>query len=352
MNNYPFYGRRYDLEVLMPPNSEGEQEVIRVASDEFEPEALRVTFDVQTVWYEWIWYADIVVYNADRAFVEKMITTATTLTSSQTAKVPIEQGMVVKLSAGYQSPGKYGVIWEGPVFQALFERENVTDNKLTLHCALGLDGLYRSLVTATYGDSTVPTNQKDVLLKIAGSAFSTSFSANIKPQPLSRGKVVFGNRAKYFSQIAQDNNMQWFLDAHGLNLARIDDGDVSLKDPVKYVPFNPDSETPPDAIPGIIGVPRQTQYGVDVRLLLDPDVKASRPACQVNLDLTSIVQMKKQVGEYLNILDHGGNYAVYSARYIGDTRGAPWYTDVSGVTTVNGKLAMAALLAASLNSVQ
>jgi hypothetical protein len=367
LKQLPLYGRKYQIQVLMPPDSSGEQTVLTVADNSFEPEAMRVTFDIQSQFFQNIWYADVVIYNIDQAFETQMISGVTqgvVKDGDPAAGVPVQQGMKVIVSAGYQN-GNYGKIWEGDVFQALFERESVTDNKITLHCVIGLDLLYRGLVNISWGDSNTPVDQTSLLLKIAQSAFipiaqtntsSMAISKNISKQKSSRTDVIFGTPAEHFTQAAEENNMQWFMSPQGFNLARLDDASiVSTQPPLIYSPLQfpyPGAQPLPvdaDTIPGLIGTPVQTQDGADFRVLLNPNIHITFPAVTVQLNMTSVSQMKKQIGQPPYILDEGATYIVYAVRHIGDTRGNAWYTDVRGLLSVGGKMGMANTIKAILN---
>lgn len=371
LKQLPLYGRRYQIQVLLPPN-QGSQQVITLADSSFEPEALRVTFEVEMWWWHFVWYATIVAYNLDFNTATAILAGAgpqgggvsgfASPTNTPAGNIPVKQGMSCIISAGYdpKNGGNYGVIWNGPVFQAWIGRENVTDLKLVLHCILGLDPAYRAQISTPYA---ALTQQSNILQDIAKAAYQQSggggklnLSANFANKTLSRGKTVFGRPAKYFTQAAEDNNMQWFLDDKGITLARIDDSDLPVSPPIVYIPrpqpglnYNP----PANAIPGLIGTPVQTQDGVDCRVLLNPNIKIARPATQITLDMTSIQILKKTIGtslSQLGILDQTGTYIVCGLRHIGDTRGNNWYTDITGITSVGGRLAMARAFNAALNA--
>jgi hypothetical protein len=332
LSNLKLFGRRYSLKVYLP-TARDQQTVITLANNGFEPEALRITFDVQTVFFQTAWYATIDIYNLDRGTTTQLINAAGQTSSSNTT---IKQGMTVSLSAGYQN-GNYGEIFNGPVFQALFTRENVTDYKLTLHCMLWLDPMTRTSISSTVAAFT---NQATIIEQIAIKAFGAGAQVNISPNinstQLSRQKVIFGSASEFLDELANDNNMQYFLDSHGLNFARVDDN-LGVTSSAQAKVFT--SST------GLVGVPVQTQYGVAFRVLLDPTVKVQYPAQVVNIDNSQIVQLKKYQGDVPSVLDQSGNYIVFGARYIGDSRGRSWYTEIDGLTSVNGKMAAAQYLA-------
>jgi hypothetical protein len=94
---------------------------------------------------------------------------------------------------------------------------------------------------------------------------------------------------------------------------------------------------------GIIGTPQQTQDGVTFRVLLDPRLSVQRPPMQVNIANASIRQITTDPRDsYKPILDHDGLYIVMGLQYVGDNRGNDWFTQIVGVTSVGGRMAMIA----------
>lgn len=325
LKQLPLYGRKYQLLIKFPPDAAGNQTILTVTDSSFEPEALRITFDVYTPAWQNFWYADIAIYNLDESKTLQLIGNNTQ------GPTGVKQGMEVVLSAGYQN-GNYGIIWDGFVMQPMWDRENVTDFKVTLHCVLGLDELTRNFINNTYANVSqlglISQMARDCFhpISIAPGALSTTVNAT----PLPRGKTLFGNPKRYFNWIASDNNMQGWLDAKGFKLADLsNDLDISKDDVIVFTPMT-----------GLVGTPIQTQYGADFRLLLDPRIQAKKPLMQVKLDNTVIRQQKKEIGVLPGLLDQDGQYIVQAVRYIGDTRGPDWYTEVTGITSLNGKAAL------------
>lgn len=339
LKNLPLFGRYYSLQVKFPPNDNGEQTVLTLTDSSFEPEALRITFDVYTPAWEAWWHADISIYNVDQVTATQIIGGG----GSATTPSGIKQGMEVILSAGYLN-GNQGVIFDGFVFQPLWDRENVTDFKITLRCVVGLTADLYNSINQNYAAGLT---QNQLVQKMASDcyrpiAISGDQITSLPDRPLKRGITVVGNPRKHLSFIAQDNNAQTWISASGLTMANINSDLASTADAIVYTP-----ET------GIVGTPQQTQYGVNLRLLLDPRVKAQKPFMLVAIDNTVIQQQKKQLGVLPGLLDQNGQYAVLGVRHIGDTRGNEWYTEVQGVTTVNGKLAgFVAVGAAAIPSYQ
>jgi hypothetical protein len=350
----PLYGRKWEVVVTQlvskplpvgvvgPPQSVPSP-ILSVSDNGGDPAALRVTFDIYTpAIHAVFWYADICLYNLDQVTTDQLL-------GQQS------QGLTVTVSAGYQN-GNYGVIWSGTVFQAFFERENVVDYKLTLHCVL-------SLPTPTDENNIGQTfdaftSQNQIVQGIAKMAFTpVVYVSPLKTTKLSRAKTVFGNPAKYLTQIAEDNNIQWWLDSKGLTMGgpSKEDTIVSTANPLVFSPPNyslngAGPSVSPDA-GVIIGTPQQTMYGVMFRVLLDPRVQVQVPYIKVKIDNTQLRYLKRQVGQYVGLLDKDGEYIVAAVRFTGDTRGQDWYADIHGFTVIGNQISIlqAEAAAASLN---
>jgi hypothetical protein len=348
----PLYGRMWDLQVTLPNGGT----VFHISNSTNSNSALRVKFDVRTVFYQVAWWAEIDVYNLDATTTQSLIASAGTppeqVDFGQGVVALIAQNMICQLKAGYQQPGKFGTIWSGPVFQALFEREQAIDFKITLRCLLWLDPLTRTSVNTAFG---AYTTQTALIQQLAAQAFTgyskPQISLNLPPNGQSRGGVLFGGARGFLDDIAVDNNMQWYFGPKGLVVGSPDDNIAVNATPVTFSPPPlPAANTAGPPVPlgangVIIGTPQQTQYGVRFTALLDPTVVVDYPAMQVKIDNSQIVLLKKQQGELPGFLDQSGTYIAVGVRYVGDTRGLPWYVEIDGLTSVNGKLAMLQYLA-------
>jgi hypothetical protein len=315
----PLFGRKYQLQIIPSNGSAGN--AYTLTDSAWEPEALRLTFDVYTSWWSTPWYADISIYNLNEA------------TSSQLFN-QVQQGMEVILSAGYLN-GKYGVIWDGFVLQPLWERENQIDFKLTLHCINWLGAVSSNYINKSWAAGA---QQQQIVADIAANSYHPigvgQITQTLNNKTLPRSKTAFGNPGKFLSETARDNNLQWWLGKKGLlNFTGLS-GTAAQSTPIdttNAVVYTPSS--------GIVGTPRQTQLGVDLRVLLDPTVEVKIPCMCVNIQNTQIQQLLYQVGQYPGLLNKDGTYAVIGASYRGDTRGQEWYTDVTGWFLASAQLA-------------
>ena len=316
------YGRKYQLQVFLPPapGANPTQDVLTVSDSDFEPEALKITFDIFTPCFSNYWYADIDIYNFDSVTTSRIIAAGSNVT----------QGMVVILKAGYQN-GLFDVIWQGPVFQPIFSRDNVVDFKITLRCILSLESVLTGKpLSVQYGANF---NQTETILAMLNSigVGSDYLSPNLSSKKYSRGDSLFGSPDKVLREFAEDNNMVWFLGKRGINLGALNDGQASTSTTASGIKYSPST--------GLVFSPQQTQAGVDFTVLLDPRVRAQIPLMVVALDKVVIQQFKRSIGEQVLPLDQDGTYVVGAVHHRGDSRGGPWYTEITGYEKTGSALA-------------
>ena len=329
----PLWGQAWKLVVTYATSGGAPQQVV-LGSSAWEPEALRVTFDVlQAMNSSPFWYADISVYNL----------------TTQEAQSALLNATWVELSAGFQSgPNRSSVIWSGPVFQTIYTRENVVDQKVTLHCVANpfvMDsivsfsvGPYRTqaqlvaqmaseidLPPLSYGQGTV------------GAQAAQRMTATQYP----RGNTVFGKTSKYFAQIADSNFLQSWHDGQQAYISEVDNGKRSPD--LIYAPAFPPGYSlqalglPPGTTTSIVGTPAQIPQGVVFTVLLDPRIKVGLPPLLTQLVRTQITQQvytpTPQGGTPVTAYNSNLLFFVTQVRHTGDTRGNEWHTEVTGFST-------------------
>lgn len=317
----PLFGRKWDLTIT---TQSGDQ--IEVSSSAWEPEALRVSFDIQQVAYASLWFAEISIWNL----------------SSSTANIVVGQGDTVTLSAGYQAGQNYGEIFSGKILQPLFEKVDVVDYKITLHCVIGLQDIISSIVNFAQGPQSTQGDCVRAICKNAKPAIPLQYvSPTLDSKRLVAPKVFAGAPSRYFDQIARDNNMLWFRGPNGVYIGP-PQANSGSPDITYSAPLAPGSTAQPDTTISysIIGTPQQTQQGVNFRVLLDSRLMVQLPAMQVKIDNTSVRQLPVYPGSFPPVLSQDGIYVVSGVRHIGDSRGNEWYSEITGFTSVAGKLAL------------
>jgi hypothetical protein len=365
VSSTPYFGRAWKIEVI---TSSGV--VLTTGSQSFstEDESLKVIFDTYATTTRAFFYANISIYNLNQSIQQGLVDTLTG--QPWTGNDVIQQANVVTLFAGYQSNFAgvslpYGMtaqgfqpiantsgaatptqsaslIFAGQVFQPLWERMNVTDYKVTLHCLIGLVELSQNFV-AFAQQVTAQNNQVQILQKIAAQStngikvdsIDDLQSSQVATTPFPRGRVVWGRPGDYLDTIASSNYQLFYLGPNGINVRNLEPpsgqtiADFTFGPPwPPNVPFNP--QNPSQYTPTIIGTPQQTQDGVVFRVLMDSRVKLGST---VALDFSGIKQLPQYplTGQLPSILSADGTYVVCAIRHVGDTRGDDWYTEITAV---------------------
>jgi hypothetical protein len=333
----PFFGRSYTLEI-QPAQGPSAGQTLVVTSDEFEPNALRISFDVNQLAFKSFWFAEITIWNCDGV-----------ITSGPSAGVNlyqavIQEGDTVTLKAGYQADGEPKVIWSGPLYYVIKDRPEVTDHRLVLNCLLS-----RALANNNFVNSISPalSRQYEQALQIAQES-QTPFTidsphlAALTDQS-DYAHSFFGNPQTFLTYLAEQANLLSWFDSHGIWHT-----DDSLNQPIgklvaTYGPASP-LEGPPRNLPdgttlSLIGQPQQIDQGVEFRVLLDNRIQIARPLPAVAVQLAAVRQtaLAYPLPSITQLaLATAANSrqlvqcAVIGVRFIGDTRGNPWYTEISG----------------------
>lgn len=345
----PFFGRAYAL-VITPQKGPSAGNEIVVSSDQFEPEALRFTFELTQLAFSAFWDAQIEIYNCDGP-----------ISSGPSAGVNlfeavIQEGDLVRVCAGYQAdypaPNAPPVIWEGQVFYTIKDRLDVTDQRLTLHCLMS-----RALTTQNFINETLPA----LSTQFSQAQFIAQKSLNpiglntsqVQPilgtsQQLPRAKTFFGNPHPYLHNLAkQSSALSWF-DSKTWNAATLSASPLGEL-AATYAPLQPGGGAPArvnGVTLSLIGTPQQTQLGVTFRVLLDPNVQVTAPIAQIKLASEFVRQAPMEYplpkGGLILPLSANGQYAVIGVRFIGDTRGNSWYSEITAVSQIKSAIQLIA----------
>lgn len=156
--------------------------------------------------------------------------------------------------------------------------------------------------------------------QVIGEGYLPEFGTNNLP----RGKVHFGMCRDELRQIARANNCTW----------NVQDGNVTFIPVNGYIPGEAVLITPAT---GLIGTPEQTQNGLSITVLLNPNIKIGQ---LIQLDSKAINQLR--FGTDINAIKNNlflketaaklnadGLYYVMRADHTGDSRGTTWYTNLT-----------------------
>jgi hypothetical protein len=306
--NNAYYGRKWEI-VYTP--ADGSPAMVLSSSD-FGDYALRSTFKRDIPGYQAVSFCEVTIWN---------------LNADTDNKILARGKGTLSLQAGYIN-GAYGNIFTGGVFQIIRGRESLTDYYLKFICIDGHGVMNNNIVSCTAANAI---NQRSAATNIANQAttpFQLITTPDIINQPLPRGKVFFGEPKKYLRQIARDNNAQLFALNDTVVISKLTDGSSGS------ITISPST--------GLIGYPKQVDWGVSFECLLNPNLVVKYPAMSVKLDQTAIQQQLAQYGQPQMLLDKNGQYQVARVTHIGDTRGNEWYTQVLGVLNTGTLPAMMA----------
>lgn len=317
----PLFMRKWKIMVVKGNNVEAWS----VSDSDSEASSLRCTFMIEESGYQTPWYSELAIWNMTGKEKSGEYTLGAILRDCQQD----DTGIIIE--AGYRD-GEYGRIFQGDIFQPLFERRNVTDYVLTLHCIDGLGLTTGNICRATWAKGY---DYSKVLTGIAQNSMTPievgGVTAKLDQAQAPRGKTFFGEASYGFRNVAKGNGALYWMGNKRINFDRLDDEEGASDPPVVFSPQT-----------GLIGTPRQITYGVSFRVLLNPKVRVVRPLMKVKIDNKMIQQQKLRQGMLLSPLDESGIYKVIKVTHSGDTRGQNWYTDIVAVNLVGNVPALMA----------
>jgi hypothetical protein len=255
--------------------------------------------------------ADIRVYNVSDATADRI---------RQLQPQPEFTRIVIQ--GGYD--GNFGVLFDGEIKQVRRGRESQTDTYLDITAADG-DSAYNFAMSAISlaSESTSPKDQISAVLQgMAEFSISKGYIPDMPGNQLPRGKVIYGMSRDELRKIARNTQTAW----------SIQDGKLTMIPESAYIEGDIPVIT---SATGMIGLPEQTQNGIKIRVLLNPNIKIGQA---VKIDNKSIqgyrfgLGINQQAGNLMAEqsikLNADGLYYVMIADHIGDTRGNEWYSDL------------------------
>jgi hypothetical protein len=233
----------------------------------------------------------------------------------------------VSLSAGYAT-SSLGLLFKGSIKQFRQGRVNQLDSYVDITAADG-DSAYNYATIA----QTIPAGSKPGsvgaaivarLAAVGNQPISQGYQPNFPETKSVRGQVLYGMARDECRDFALQNNCKW----------SIQDGAVTFIPWTSYVQQG-------GAVPvisvgtGLIGVPEQTQQGINIKTLLNANYKVGtlvRLDSQINqfrFGLDTQSQINNASIALQNQTNQQGLYYVMVANHTGDTRGQNWYTEMT-----------------------
>lgn len=223
----------------------------------------------------------------------------------------------VILQAGYD--GNYGVIFQGNIKQVIISRESATDNFIDIIAGDGDRAYNFAAINKSIAKGSTQKDQVTAALDtMSDKGVTAGHLGELGPTQLPRGKVMYGSSREYLRNTAQTNDSSW----------SIQDGKVNFVSKSSYLPGERVVLT---SKTGMIGTPQQTNEGVNVKCLLNPNIQI---ATRVQIDNASIQRYKINLSvpnSPANIpapLTADGVYYVLVVEHTGDNRGVEWYSSL------------------------
>lgn len=247
----------------------------------------------------------------------------------------------LSISAGYE--GNFALIFQGTIKQYRIGRIDQLDSYVDLTAADGDEAYNFAPVLQSIPAGNNQASISNVLLS-AMSRFGVTqgYIPTLPDNGLIRGRVMFGLCRDEYRDFAWTNNCKW----------SIGDSKVDL---IPYTSYIAGGVVPVISVStGLIGVPEQTQQGINIKTLLNPNYKigtliqltAGVNTFRRSLDLPSQVANINTALQTQTSAD--GLYYVMVANHKGDTRGNDWYTEMvclSVDSTITQADALKALIA-------
>lgn len=223
----------------------------------------------------------------------------------------------VILQAGYE--GNQGVIFQGNIKQVIIGRESATDTFIDIIAGDGDRAYNYAIVSTTLAAGSRPADQINAASNAMSAKGTTlGHTGDLPPNQLPRAKVMYGNARKFLTDAADTTAKIW----------SIQDEKITFVGKNAYLPGEAVLLT---SKTGMIGTPQQTNEGVNVKCLLNPNIKVST---RIKIDNASIQAFKINLAvpnSPANIpapLSADGVYYVLVVEHQGDTRGVEWYSNL------------------------
>jgi len=253
--------------------------------------------------------ADIFIYN---------------LSESTAQQMKAAERSIVSLDAGYKE--NHGEIFRGTLIQAIKGKETATDTFVWLHCGDGTRAYAWAHVNTTLDAGCTPKDIVQACLKpmkkfgVEEGFIDPNFGGGVKyPTPV----PLFGMAHDTLRMITRSFQATWSMQHQKLDIVA-DDG-VKPGGTVKL-----NSQT------GLIGIPFETEDGVNVRCLINPNIRVNTV---LEINQASINRAALRVGvpkgvdpDSLRLLGitgvADGYYRCIEVNWLGSMRERNWYTDV------------------------
>ena len=274
------------------------------ADDALDLSDMRIRFAVRRGDFKTPNSADLRIYNLAEATIQR-----------------IEKEFTrIVLQAGYS--GNFGIIFDGTIKQVRRGRESQTDTYIDITAADGDSAYNFAVMSVTLAAGSTANEHLELALQsMVSRGISIGDTPALSINKLPRGKVFYGMTRDFLDILGKTQNVSW----------SIQDGKLTLIPNNAYLPGEAVVIT---SATGMVGLPEQTQNGINVRTLLNPGIRIGK---QLQIDNSSIQRYRFGLGvtagtsnsfvaQQAKISDDGF-YKAFVVDHYGDNRGNDWYTD-------------------------
>lgn len=279
--------------------------IVSTASDGLDLSEFRISFRTQQADVETPNAAFIRVYNL----------------SDRTSQQINDEFLHVTLQAGYEASGAYGVIFDGTIKQVRRGRESETDTYLDIIAADG-DIAYNNAVTVATlaAGSTAADRVAVAATAMAAQGVGQEPLPDLGAAKLPRGRVVYGMARDVLREVATSTLTTWSIAGGKLVM-------------IPKASYRPGDVVVLNRSTGMIGLPTQTQEGIYARCLLNPNLGLGR---RVYIDPKVVQEFQQSLNVRYTAFNalvpkiaRDGLYKSLVVEHEGDTRGNPWYTNLT-----------------------
>ena len=238
----------------------------------------------------------------------------------------------ITISAGYADNS--GIIFSGTIRQAVYGRDNPTDTLLTLYCTDSDINHNFGVVNKSLAPGSTPQDhvtQAVQAMASAGGSLSLGYvdpALKISTPQYPKSVQLYGMARDVLDKVARLKQANW----------SIQQGQVQI---VGYKNVMPGGPVILNSSTGLVGMPTQEIGGIMARALINPQIKIYT-AVQIAQGLIQGAQQPIAADGTLGPSQipstaADGVYKVLGITYEGDSRGNPWYMDLTCVTPNAGQ---------------
>lgn len=221
----------------------------------------------------------------------------------------------VVLRAGYE--GSFGTIFAGNIKQVRRGRLSATDSYIEIYAGEGDQAYNWSVVNSSVAAGAGPAERIEAARQALGQyGVEPGYAPALEGPRYPRGVAQFGMARDALTEELDGLSMSWSI----------------RQDRCEIIPR--DSYLPGEAIAinsrtGMIGVPEQTEDGISLRALLNPNLRIGG---RIQLDNQSITDFRPDLRytaiNFPSQISDNGFYKLLVVEHVGDTHGQEWYSEM------------------------